>query len=102
MLAHATSVELAQQGAAARRDHAQVSAVVLVERLAGELEDALEHDRDDDQRRAPVLRGRAEGLLGVELAAQDQRRAESHAEREVHEAPRVEHGRGDQRGLACA
>ena len=44
-----------------------------------------------------MLGDRAQRVLGVELAPQDERRAERHAEREVREAPGVEHRRGDHR-----
>ena len=39
-------------------------------------------------------------LLGVELAPQDERRGQAQPEREVREAPGVEHRRGDHRALA--
>ena len=72
------------------RDRSNLSSV-----SSGSAQDPLQHHGDHDQRLALlVLRG-AQALLGVELAAQHDRGAEQHREREVREAPRVEQRRRD-------
>jgi hypothetical protein len=53
---------------AAALDDAQRRQVVLPDGLLAEVEDALEHDGDDDQARARVCRQPGEDLLWVESA----------------------------------
>ena len=63
--------------------------------VLGDLEHPLEHHRHDGERGALVLGDGAQHVLGREAAAQHQRRAEAQPEREVDDAPGVEHRRRD-------
>ena len=65
-----------------------------------ELEDALQHHRHREHRRAAVLGELGQRVLGVELAAQHQRRAHQRPDLERREPPRVEQRRRDQGVLA--
>jgi hypothetical protein len=75
---------------AADEDDAQVGQVVIFDLVLADVEDPLEHHRDDDHRRGLVALEAVERLLGVKAPADDQRRTEPDPHHRLHETERVE------------
>ena len=97
---HPAKRQIARQGRAGYRGDPQARQAVPGKRLLGQLQDALEHDRDHREHLGAVLLDCLQGLLGVEAAAQDKRGGRGQADQEVEEPPGVEQRRGDDHRLA--
>ena len=99
---HPLQRQLAGQRRARHRGDPQRGEVVGAERLLRQLQDPLDHHRDDGEDLGAVLLDRLQRPLGVETPPQDEGRAGRQADREVEEAPGVEERRRDHHRLAAA